>query len=150
MPTKKDLVFVGVQAILLAGLLFDPIDVLGTDSKILKWLGGLLCLISVGYGLLALFQLGSSLTPWPSPRSGSELVTSGTYAKARHPIYASLILFGLGLAIFTFSPWRLLITIALYLLFTQKAKYEEALLLDRYKEYSSYVARVSRFGIPGL
>ena len=57
----------------------------------------------IGIGLLVVaaggVQLGSSLTPFPAPRPGSELVGTGLYRCARHPMYGGGILVAVGWSI---------------------------------------------------
>lgn len=137
--------FVGVQVSLFVALAFD-LDLGWRPLRGLPVIGGVLCVSSAGFGLLAVLQLGTSLTPWPSPRAGASLVTAGAYRHARHPIYAALLAFGVGLAVLTASPWRLLVTAGLYVLFWRKAVYEERLLRQRYPGYAAYAARTPRFG----
>ena len=147
MRPRTDLLFVGAQLLLLAGLAYDPwgpqFDY-PTWLRIIGWgaIGG-----AVVAGTLALLQLGTSFTPWPSPRADGRLVTRGMYAWARHPIYACLVYFGMGLTIVTDSPWRGLMTGLLWLLFHFKAKYEERLLRERFPDYADYAAEVPRFGM---
>lgn len=146
MPPRRDLLFVGIQAALLTALAFD-VDLGWRPLRGLPLIGWLLCGMSAGLSALAAAQLGSNLTPWPSPRSDSSLVTSGAYAVARHPIYASLIAFAAGVAAATGSPWRALIAVALYVLFWRKATYEERLLARRHAGYAEYARRTPRFGL---
>jgi len=146
MPNKKDAVYVGIQFIL---LLFVFINPFGNAEMIHPWtglLGYLICGVAVVFGLAALVQLGSNLTPWPSPKASSSLVTTGTYGWARHPIYASLIWFAFGLSLGYMSLWRFIITFLLILLFIKKSSFEESMLRSRFQEYEAYAARVKRFG----
>ena len=146
MPSKTDLVYVGLQFILLLALFINP---LADIEFIHKWMGlpgFLICIFAIVFGLLALVQLGTNLTPWPSPKNGSSLVTEGTYSWARHPIYASLIWFAFGLSLGYMSPWRFGITLLLILLFIKKSTFEESMLRERFKDYAGYAKRVKRFG----
>jgi len=54
----------------------------------------------------ALVDLGRSLTPVPRPRSDGRLVTTGIYSHVRHPIYAGMILAGIGLGLDHPKPGR--------------------------------------------
>lgn len=137
--------FVGVQLALFVALACD-VDLGWRPLRGWPVIGGVLCAASVGFGTAAALQLGTRLTPWPSPRDGITLVTAGTYARARHPVYASLITFGVGLAVATASPWRLAVTLALYALLWRKTVYEEGLLRERFPDYAAYATRTPRFG----
>jgi protein-S-isoprenylcysteine O-methyltransferase Ste14 len=47
-------------------------------------------------GLDGVPSLGRNLTPLPAPRDDGELVTSGIFARVRHPLYASVMAIGFG------------------------------------------------------
>ena len=146
MRSSADLLFVGVQVLLFVGLAVDPWGPQWTYPlwmKVIAW-GVMAC--AVVAGVLALLQLGTSFTPWPSPRPGGRLVRSGAYARARHPIYACLVYFGMGLTIATDSVWRGAMTGLLMALFYFKSEYEERLLRERFPDYEDYAREVSRFG----
>lgn len=142
LPPARDLVYVGVQFALLLALAADPWPGAAAPSWA-KYVGAAGVTTSVAFGLAAVLQLGTALTPWPSPRRSGALVTAGTYALVRHPIYAALLLFAASLALATWSPWRAGLALALYLLFCRKAAYEERLLRERYGDaYLAYAERV--------
>ena len=146
MPPTRDLVYVGVQAALLVALAFD-VDVGWRPLRGWPIVGWSLCVMSAGFGAVALLQLGGARTPWPTPRASSGLVTSGVYALARHPIYAAVIAFAIGSSVATGSPWRGLVAAALAALFWRKAEYEERLLRARFPQYAEYARRTPRFGL---
>lgn len=148
MPPARDLVYVGVQALLLVALALD-VDVGWRPLRGWPILGWSLCATSAGFGLVALLQLGGAITAWPTPRAASNLVTTGVYGFARHPIYAAIIATAAGLSIATGSPWRGLIALALTPLFWRKAEYEERLLRARYPGYADYARHTPRFGLFG-
>ncbi|MGZ6299401.1 MAG: methyltransferase family protein, partial [Candidatus Limnocylindria bacterium] len=74
----------------------------------LAWLGfGVGCAAMViGAWLVgrAFADLGETLTPMPRPLPDGQLVTTGIYASLRHPIYAGLMIAGLGWSALTRSP----------------------------------------------
>lgn len=146
MPSKHDFIYVSLQAILLLALFINPFGNAEMLHPWLGFLGFLICGAAIIFGLAAVVQLGTNLTPWPSPKTGSSLVTTGTYGWARHPIYASLIWFAFGLSLGYLSPWRFAITILLVLLFLKKSSFEESMLRARFEEYENYASRVKRFG----
>jgi protein-S-isoprenylcysteine O-methyltransferase Ste14 len=146
MPKRKDLIYVGLQFVLLIALFINPLNI---GAQIHRWtglLGFLICGSAVVFGLAAVVQLGTNLTPWPSPKKNSELVTTGTFAWARHPIYASLIWFAIGLSVGYLSLWKFIVTALLILLFYYKSTFEESMLREQFEEYESYQNRVNRFG----
>ena len=95
-----------------------------------------------GLALLGVRDLGSSLTPWPTPTAENELQTAGAFSYCRHPIYGGLILGCLGLALLTRSFERLVLTAGLTALLTLKAEREEAMLADRHgAAYTTWAAQ---------
>jgi protein-S-isoprenylcysteine O-methyltransferase Ste14 len=108
-------------------------------------------LVAAG-GLLALkglLDLGTGLTPLPHPRDGAELVQTGAYRLARHPIYGGLILGAAGWGLLTASPLALALAVVLLGFFDLKSRREERWLEERYPDYPAYRARTRRL-IPGL
>jgi protein-S-isoprenylcysteine O-methyltransferase Ste14 len=108
-----------------------------------------LALISAGLGLLliliALLQLKTNLSPFPSPKKGAKLLTSGVFAFARHPIYSGVLFMAFGLSVWLNSGYKLLVSILLWLVFYLKSRYEEELLLKRFPEYLLYKKQTGRF-----
>jgi protein-S-isoprenylcysteine O-methyltransferase Ste14 len=105
-----------------------------------------LVLIALGalLGAAAALSLGPNLTPFPRPRPDGSLVQGGVYALVRHPIYASVLLLALGWSLLRAGTPALLLTLALALFFDQKARREEAWLLERFPAYADYRRRVRK------
>ena len=100
-------------------------------------------LAAVGGGALAVLSarvLGPSLTPFPQPSRPARFVERGPYRIVRHPIYLGGILFFSGFSL-AFSPWALVGTATLAVLWGLKSRVEERFLLARYPEYTSYCER---------
>ena len=85
----------------------------------------------------------------PEPRAEGHLVTSGIYARLRHPIYTGIVLLIIGL--FLREPGLFVavsgfMVIAFLLI---KSRFEERLLAERYAEYAQY--RTRTWGVlPGM
>lgn len=94
-------------------------------------------------------DLGRALTPTPRPRDDVDLVETGVYGLARHPIYGGLILAGAGWATIQASLMALALTVVLGAFLTLKSLREETWLETRYPGYPAYRERTRRF-IPWL
>jgi protein-S-isoprenylcysteine O-methyltransferase Ste14 len=108
-------------------------------------------LVAIG-GLLAVkgvLDLGTSLTPLPHPRDGSELIQTGAYRLARHPIYGGLIIAAAGWGLLTASLAALVLAVVLLGFFDLKSRREEQWLEERYPDYAAYRRRTRRL-IPGV
>lgn len=103
-----------------------------------------------GWALLTAFrELGPNLTPFPRPADGATLVRKGIYGQIRHPIYAGLMLAGIGWATASRSLPAFVAALALCLFLDAKARREEAWLLERYPDYAAYRRQTRRF-LPGV
>ena len=145
MPAPKDLAFVTTQFALLALFLVDVAALRLPLPEWGRWLGLALVVVGAGKSLVAILQLRTSLTPWPTPRAGGQLVTTGAYAHSRHPIYGGLLLGAIGLSLYLSSGFHLIVTAALYGLLYYKSVYEEGLLRGAYPGYDYYAAQRWRF-----
>ncbi|MEO1002118.1 MAG: methyltransferase [Cyanobacteria bacterium J06638_7] len=104
----------------------------------LRLAGGLTLLIGLAVGLQGSVNLGQSLSPLPEPIPGSPLVTAGAYGRCRHPLYQSLLLCSLGLALVLASPLHLALLLALALVLGLKARREERRLGALHPDYAAY------------
>lgn len=141
----KDIMYVSVQLLLFLLYLFPIVDLRFALSN---WLLSLALIVSVS-GLLilvlAMLQLNSNLTPFPTPKAQGSLVQSGLYKYSRHPVYAGIILFTVFFGVYSQSTWRIGIGFLLWVLFYFKSVYEEKLLEGRYKAYAAYREKTGRF-----
>ena len=119
------------------------------QHALVDWLAlvaGAAALAAAGWVVLAAFrELGRNLTPLPRPREDAVLVETGIYAAIRHPIYAGLILGGVGWSAFTRSLPAAAVTILLAIYLDLKSRREEAWLDERYAGYGAYRERTRRF-----
>jgi protein-S-isoprenylcysteine O-methyltransferase Ste14 len=101
--------------------------------------------------------LGAALAAWtlvhnrpgnfgvlPEPRESSRLVTTGPYARVRHPMYLAVLLFGAGCVLGWRGVPHVLAWVALGIVLHLKALREERLLEQRFPEYRAYRARTRR------
>ncbi|MEO8774304.1 MAG: isoprenylcysteine carboxylmethyltransferase family protein [Gelidibacter sp.] len=141
----KDYVFVMVQLVIFVAYIL-PIQLFHINLP--EWLcysGLVLFWVSVLFGIAAILQLNTNLSPFPSPVISGKLVTTGAFRMSRHPIYTALIFSGVGYAIYSSSTYKVLITLILWVLFYYKSVYEEKLLSQKFREYKDYKKRTRRF-----
>lgn len=102
------------------------------------------------FAIWARITLGSNWSGRATVKAGHELIMSGPYAIARHPIYTGILsgAIGTGLAV---AEWRCLLGFALIALtFAAKIGQEEKLMLQTFpKTYPRYRERVKAL-IPGV
>lgn len=142
--TSKDYWLVGTQFFLFFLFLIP----FGFGFTVPQWLeipSLIIAILGVLMVVIAIFNLDKSLTAFPTPKAGSQLITSGLYSFARHPIYTGVLLTVFGFSFYTASVARLLISLALLILFYIKTNYEEHKLSQKYPDYLQYKSKVGRF-----
>ena len=145
--------WVAAQFVLLFAIAASALLGLGPEGT-LAWVAYLAGGALLGLGVVMLVAggagLGSALTPFPAPRSGEALRTSGIYGLARHPIYGGVILVALGWSVVFATPVGLALTLVLALLFELKSRREEHLLEQIHPGYAEYRRHTRRRFIPYL
>jgi protein-S-isoprenylcysteine O-methyltransferase Ste14 len=112
-------------------------------------IGAILVVAGCVLMVVGILGLGASFAVPPGPGSGAELVTTGVYARARHPIFGAWILMGWGFGV-ALSPWAVPVAALLTLELLGKTAVEERFLLVRYPAYDDYRTRVRRKFLPRL
>lgn len=103
--------------------------------------GGVLLVCGLGLLIAAAMQLGTALTPFPAPREGHGLTTTGAFSLSRHPMYGGGILIALGWSIL-FASWvSVAWTVVLAVFLDVKARREELWLVERVPGYDAYRGR---------
>ncbi|KAA3620513.1 MAG: isoprenylcysteine carboxylmethyltransferase family protein [Flavobacterium sp.] len=144
---KKDVAFVLVQFVLFALYVID-FDLFGFTFEIPNWLNlgaivlGFFGAVVITFGII---NMNENLTPFPTPRRNSSLISGGIYKYIRHPIYAGIMLLFLAYGLYSGSVGRLIITIILSVVFYFKTELEEELLIERFPGYRNYKGATGRF-----
>jgi protein-S-isoprenylcysteine O-methyltransferase Ste14 len=89
--------------------------------------------------------LGRGLTAAPLPNAHAQLRTGGLYRFVRHPIYGGLLLAAAAITVASGSVFRLVVFVALVVLLSAKARWEEMRLSTRFAGYAAYAAGTPRF-----
>ncbi len=106
-------------------------------------------LLGLVLALQSFLRLGPSLTPLPEPMAGAALVTTGAYARCRHPLYQAVLLCSFGVSLALGSLLHLALLLALCAVLGGKARREERALVAVHPHYAAYQARTPAI-IPGL
>ena len=117
-------------------------------------MSGILGLLLVGAGVALASAAAVALrrtrfSVMPEPRPGGSLVERGPYRLVRHPMYAAVLLSGLGAALCRGDPSHGLWLALLALVLWAKIRREERLLVAAYPAYADYRRRVGAL-VPGL
>lgn len=85
----------------------------------------------------------------PSPKSGGSLVTHGIYRYVRHPMYTSILIFGVACVIAKQGAATLALFCMLLGVLFGKARLEEQWLCEKFPGYPAYMKTTRRF-LPGI
>lgn len=141
---SKDFFLVGIQLVLFV-LYTVPVEWSLEFFSWFKTIGWILAIVGFLVVVLALLQLNSNLSPFPTPKDTAVLIQNGLYAWVRHPIYTGILLLFFGYSIYQASLYKLLITFLLWLLFYFKTQYEELQLQKKFSQYALFKATRGRF-----
>lgn len=147
--SAKDIGFVAGQLILFVMLAYPPFSIGILSPSWVKFIGLGFMLVGGLIILVAILQLNTNLSPFPSPKESGTLIQTGLYRYLRHPIYSGILLGGIGWSLFSAHGGRLLVVGLLWMLFYFKARYEEGLLLKQFDTYSAYMKKSGMF-VPKL
>jgi protein-S-isoprenylcysteine O-methyltransferase Ste14 len=126
------------------GMRFRP------DSAALAWMGVAITAAGCGFAIWARLALGANWSGRATVKANHELVASGPYSVARHPIYAGLLLACFGTALAE-GEWRCILGLAFIIAgFIMKIGAEERMMIETFpRAYPQYRRRVKAL-IPGL
>ena len=112
----------------------------------LRWTGFALGLISLVFWTWVQFALGRQFSAQLRLRAGHHLITTGPYASVRHPMYAAVSGFAIGLAFLT-ANWVFVILVLLVIVgLIVRVPREEQMMIDSFgEEYQSYMSKTGRF-----
>lgn len=116
----------------------------------LQWTGLAVTLLGCSLAVWARIILGLNWSGRPSVQAGHELITTGPYRLARHPIYTGFLT-ALAGTVVVVGLWRALAGFAvLVLVFLLKIRQEETLMMQTFPEaYPRYRQQVKAL-IPGV
>lgn len=136
----KSRILVGLQFVIIFLMIFP------LGSKTLHADFGLAVLVvGVVIGLLALKEHEKgNFNIRPDIKENCELVTSGIYFYIRHPMYLSVLLSMLGIAIIYFTYYEVILYILLVITLSVKLFYEESLWQCHGPEYEQYMKTTKR------
>ena len=137
--------FLVMAFILVAGRL-QPEWLRPTPNEALRSAGAILWLAAAVLCLWPLWYLRRSFSLEPEAR---DLVTSGPYRLARHPIYTVYLLINLGILLRHLTAPLTLVMAAWVVLLLVRVRYEEGVLTATFPEYTEYRRRVRAFGVIG-
>jgi protein-S-isoprenylcysteine O-methyltransferase Ste14 len=120
------------------------------DSVALQYAAAAIAVAGCAFAIWARLTLGANWSGRATVKEGHELITSGPYAFARHPIYTGLLTAVLGTALAR-GEWRCLVAIFIIAFALMvKMSQEERLMMQTFPDaYRVYRQRVKAL-IPGV
>jgi len=116
------------------------------NIKILNVLAILICTVSLIWFGLSLITFGNSFRIGIDEKTNDILITTGTFARSRNPIFIAFIAFFLGVFLTYSNMITLIFLILLIVLVHRQILKEEFFLKKHYgKEYEDYSSKVRRY-----
>ena len=142
--TTKDILFVGLQFVLFFAFVID-VKIYTLPRLVPDFVFGICLALAIVIFVSSILKLNTNLSPFPSPKTHSKLITTGIFKYIRHPIYTALILGLLSWSLYKNSLFQLCVALALIILFYFKSKYEEQQLQHKFPNYKRYKQNTGRF-----
>ncbi len=104
------------------------------------------CALGAAFGIQTLChnKIGN-FSVYPEIKQHAKLITTGPYRFIRHPMYISLLIMMIGVALYNYH-WINVIGVSMVMLTViNKANIEEKLLLMRFVAYAEYQKKSHRF-----
>jgi protein-S-isoprenylcysteine O-methyltransferase Ste14 len=106
---------------------------------IIRWAGFFLGLAGLGVWIWAQIALGKEWSPQLQLRKGHRLITTGLYARMRHPLYSGMILWAGGLALVSASWIFIALTGLVSAALLMRIPREEQMMIGEFgEEYREY------------
>ena len=112
----------------------------------LRWAGFALGLASLGFWTWTQIALGKQWSAQLQLREEHRLVTSGPYARIRHPLYTAMFGYGAGLALVTAIWVFVVMAVAVIAGAVARVPREEQMMIQEFgEEYQATMRRAGRF-----
>ena len=115
-------------------------------SAWLRWIGFAVGIMSIGLLIWTELELGRQFSPQLKLRQDHQLITSGPYARIRHPLYTAVYAFGLSLALVSANWFFVAFFLVSMVGLGARVPKEEQMLVEQFgEEYRLYMERTRRY-----
>jgi protein-S-isoprenylcysteine O-methyltransferase Ste14 len=143
--SSKEYILVMMQLLLFTLYIWNPLQTSMHQNSIINYVALFLVIIGLITIASAIYALRMSISAFPSPTSNAKLINTGVFKLVRHPIYSSILISSFGWALYSNSLFRILIFVALFLLFEIKSNFEEQLLIKKFPNYHAYKKNTGKY-----
>ncbi len=112
----------------------------------IRWAGFVLGVITVGFWTWTQVVLDTQWSPQLQLTKNHQLITTGPYARIRHPLYSGLFGWSISLALLTANWIFVAICVLAFAGLLWRIPKEEQMMLEAFgEEYKAYMQRTGRF-----
>jgi protein-S-isoprenylcysteine O-methyltransferase Ste14 len=112
----------------------------------LRWVGFAVGLVGLALWTWTQAALGKEWSPQLQLRGEHHLVTTGPYARVRHPLYTGMLGWGAGVALVTANWVFAVMAVAVIVGIMARVPREEQMMIEEFgEEYRAYMKRTGMF-----
>ena len=112
----------------------------------LRWVGFALGIVSLGFWIWTQVALGKDWSPQLQLREDHHLVTTGPYARIRHPLYTAMFGYGTSLALVTANWVFIIFAVMIIAGSAARVPKEEQMMIKEFgEEYEAYMQKTGKF-----
>jgi len=112
----------------------------------LRWIGAIIATVGVLFWIYAQSVLDRNWSGNLKIQKEHKLVTTGPYRRIRHPIYAAMLLWSAGLALFTTNIFFVFLLMLIIIFLSSRVPKEEKIMIEHFgDEYIKYMEKTGRY-----
>jgi protein-S-isoprenylcysteine O-methyltransferase Ste14 len=139
------LVFFGI---LLAYSLYPSfMSILHLDYSLwIRWLGVLISIVGTVFWIYSQIVLGRYWSPQLQIQNEHKIISEGPYKYIRHPIYTAMMVWVIGLVLFTANILFVILALTFFIFFVARVPKEEKMMIETFGDiYTKYMKDTGRY-----
>jgi protein-S-isoprenylcysteine O-methyltransferase Ste14 len=135
-------------AILLAYSIYPPFmnDLHIEYSLWLRWVGVVISIIGSVFWIYSQIVLGRYWSPQLQIQNKHKIITEGPYRYIRHPIYSAMMIWAVGIGLFTANIIFIVFVLSFFIFFLVRVPKEEVMMIETFgDEYMLYKQSTGKY-----
>ena len=135
-------------AILLAYSIYPPfMNVLHLEYSLwVRWFGVLVTIVGTVFWIYSQIVLGRYWSPQLQIQNEHKIIIEGPYKYIRHPIYSAMMVWSIGIGLFTANILFIVLVLTFFVFFVARVPKEEKMMIDTFGDtYVQYKKSTGRY-----